>query len=89
MYDINADNIGKKIRYYRKAKNMSAEELGQSIGKNRTTINRYENNEIYYAAAAHRLHVCFMRYRCRERHGGCPHHLRPAVLQELARLQEE
>lgn len=47
MYDINADNIGKKIRYYRKAKNMSAEELGKSIGKNRTTINRYENNEIY------------------------------------------
>jgi transcriptional regulator with XRE-family HTH domain len=46
MYDINMENLGKKIRYFRKAKNLSTEELGKAINKNKTTIVRYENNEI-------------------------------------------
>lgn len=46
MYDTNIENIGKKIKHFRKAKNITAEELGDAIGKTRTTINRYENNEI-------------------------------------------
>ena len=46
MYDTNMDNLGKKIKYFRKANNISTEELGKAIGKSKTTINRYENNEI-------------------------------------------
>ena len=46
MYDTNIENLGKKIRYYRKLNNMSTEELGKAIGKSKTTIIRYENNEI-------------------------------------------
>lgn len=46
MYDTNMENVGKKIRYYKKAKNMTTEELGNAIGKSKTTITRYENNEI-------------------------------------------
>lgn len=46
MYDTNIKNLGKKIRYFRKSKNMSTEELGNAIGKSRATINRYENGEI-------------------------------------------
>ena len=46
MYDTNIENIGKKIKHFRKAKNITAKELGDAIGKTRTTINRYENNEI-------------------------------------------
>lgn len=46
MYDTNIENLGKKIRYYRKSNNMSTEELGKAIGKSKTTIIRYENNEI-------------------------------------------
>ncbi len=46
MYDTNISNIGEKIKSYRKVKNMSIEELGNIIGKSKTTIVRYENNEI-------------------------------------------
>lgn len=46
MYDTNMENLGKKIKYYRKAKNISIEELGKAVGKSKTTISRYENNEI-------------------------------------------
>lgn len=46
MYDTNIANLGKKIRYFRKAKNISMEELGNAIGKSKATVNRYENNEI-------------------------------------------
>lgn len=46
MYDVNIENLGKKIRYFRKVRNMSTEDLGKSIGKSKTTIIRYENNEI-------------------------------------------
>ena len=46
MYDTNMENLGKKIKYFRKSKNISAEELGRIIGKSKTTINRYESSEI-------------------------------------------
>ncbi len=46
MYDTNMDNLGQKIKYFRKSKNISTEELGRIIGKSKTTIVRYENNEI-------------------------------------------
>ncbi len=46
MYDTNISNLGERIKNYRKARNMSIEELGNAIGKSKTTIVRYENNEI-------------------------------------------
>ena len=46
MYDTNMEHLGKKIKYFRNAKNISTEELGNIIGKSKTTIVRYENNEI-------------------------------------------
>ncbi len=46
MYDTNMENLGEKIKYFRKTRNMSTEELGDAIGKSKTTIVRYENNEI-------------------------------------------
>lgn len=46
MYDTNMEHLGKKIKYFRKSKNISTEELGNIIGKSKTTIVRYENNEI-------------------------------------------
>lgn len=39
-------NIGQKIKARRMALGLSADELGQLIGKNRATIYRYENNDI-------------------------------------------
>ena len=46
MYDTNMENIGKMIKYYRKSANISIEDLGKAIGKSKTTVARYENNEI-------------------------------------------
>lgn len=46
MYDTNMENLGKKIKYFRKSKNISTEQLGRIIGKSKTTINRYESSEI-------------------------------------------
>lgn len=39
-------HIGMRIRYKRKELNLSAEDLGKMLGKNRATIYRYESNEI-------------------------------------------
>lgn len=39
-------NIGEKIKYYRKQKNLSVDQLGVLIDKDRATIYRYENDEI-------------------------------------------
>ena len=39
-------SIGMRIKERRKALKMSADELGQKIGKNRATIYRYEKGEI-------------------------------------------
>lgn len=38
--------IGQKIKARRKELGMSAEELGEKLGKNRSTIYRYENGDI-------------------------------------------
>ena len=46
MYNTDIEYIGKKIRDYRKAKNMSMQELGDAIGKSKATIAKYENNDI-------------------------------------------
>lgn len=46
MYDTNIENIGKNIKYFRHTRNMSIEDLGKAINKSKTTIARYENNEI-------------------------------------------
>lgn len=39
-------NIGHRIKNRRKELKMSADELGQRLGKNRATIYRYENGDI-------------------------------------------
>lgn len=39
-------NIGERIKQRRKELKMSADELGERLGKDRSTIYRYENGEI-------------------------------------------
>lgn len=46
MYDTDMVSLGEKVKKYRKARNMSMEELGNAIGKSKATINRYEKGEI-------------------------------------------
>ena len=46
MYDIDILTLGKKVKDYRKARGISIEELGNAIGKSKTTVNRYETGEI-------------------------------------------
>lgn len=46
MYDINMKKLGENLKKYRKARNMSMQELGNKIGKSKTTIKRYETGEI-------------------------------------------
>ena len=46
MYDIDMNNLGQRLREYRKAKNITIEELGNLIGKSKATVNRYETGEI-------------------------------------------
>lgn len=46
MYEINLQNIGRKIKEYRKAKNISVEELANTIGKSKATVNRYESGDV-------------------------------------------
>ena len=46
MYSIDVSNLGKKVKNYRKARGMSIEELGNAIGKSKTTVARYETGEI-------------------------------------------
>ncbi len=46
MYEIDIVDLGNKIREYRKAQNVSIEELGNIIGKSKTTVARYETGEI-------------------------------------------
>ena len=38
--------VGERIAYRRKALGLSAEELGEKVGKNRSTIYRYESGDI-------------------------------------------
>ena len=46
MYEIDIINLGNKIKEYRKARNLSIQDLGDIIGKSKTTVNRYETGEI-------------------------------------------
>lgn len=46
MYDIDIKRLGQIAREYRKARNMSIEEVGDAIGKSKATVNRYETGEI-------------------------------------------
>ena len=46
MYEIDIVDLGNKIREYRKVQNISIEELGNIIGKSKTTVTRYETGEI-------------------------------------------
>ena len=46
MYDIDILTLGKKVKDYRKARGISIEELGNAIGKSKSTVNRYETGEI-------------------------------------------
>lgn len=46
MYSIDVLTLGKKVKDYRKSKGMSIEELGNAIGKSKTTVTRYETGEI-------------------------------------------
>lgn len=39
-------NIGQRIKERRKALKMSADELGKKLGKDRSTVYRYENGDI-------------------------------------------
>lgn len=39
-------NIGKRIKFLRIQRNMSIEDLANKLGKNKTTIYRYENGDI-------------------------------------------
>ena len=42
MYDVDINDLGKRLREYRKAQNITIEELGNLIGKSKATVNRYE-----------------------------------------------
>ncbi len=46
MYEIDIINLGNKIKEYRKARSLSIQDLGDMIGKSKTTVNRYETGEI-------------------------------------------
>lgn len=46
MAEFNKKEFGEKIRNARKAKGLSLDNLGRAIGKNSTTIGRYERGEI-------------------------------------------
>ena len=46
MYDTDIINVGEKLKKYRNARNMSMQELGDAVGKSKSTINRYETGEI-------------------------------------------
>lgn len=45
-YDISKINFGKKLKYFRKTRNMSLEQLGERISKTKSTISKYESNQI-------------------------------------------
>lgn len=46
MAEFNKKEFGEKIRNARKAKGLSLDNLGRAIGKNATTVGRYESGEI-------------------------------------------
>ena len=46
MTEFNKKDFGKKLKNARKSKGLSLDNLGKAIGKNATTIGRYERGEI-------------------------------------------
>lgn len=46
MYDITSYNLGEKLKDIRKAKKITLEELGERIGKVKSTMYKYESGEI-------------------------------------------
>ena len=46
MYNLEAYRIGDMIKKTRQAKNISVEELARRISKTKTTIYKYERNEV-------------------------------------------
>ena len=46
MYDIENNGFSEKMRFYRKSRNMTLEQLGNNISKTKATVAKYENGEI-------------------------------------------
>lgn len=46
MYNIKEINFGKKLRYFRKTRNLSLTQLGEKVSKTKSTISKYESNQI-------------------------------------------
>lgn len=46
MAEFNKKEVGEKLRNVRKSKGLSLENIGKAIGKNATTVGRYESGEI-------------------------------------------
>lgn len=46
MYDVENNDFSKKIKYYRKSRDMTLEELGNIISKTKATVSKYEKGEI-------------------------------------------
>lgn len=46
MTNLIAKNIGSKVRFFRKKRGMTLQELADAISKSRATVSKYENGEI-------------------------------------------
>lgn len=46
MYDLNNNIFASNIKFYRKSRNITMKQLGESIGKTKATVSKYENGEI-------------------------------------------
>ena len=46
MAEFNKKEFGEKLRNARRAKGLSLENVGNAIGKNATTVGRYEKGEV-------------------------------------------
>lgn len=46
MYDLTLFNLGEKIKNVRKSKGLTLEEFGEMIGKSKSTIYKYEENQV-------------------------------------------
>lgn len=46
MYNLSMENIGKKLNFYRRKRNLSLETLGNLILKSKATLSKYEKGDI-------------------------------------------
>ena len=46
MYDLTLTTLGNNLKYYRKSRNLTLDELGKIIHKSRATVSKYEKCEI-------------------------------------------